>query len=191
MVYRIRDVLPHQDSRFFRHLHILVALLILAQIINSNLTQRKALGQWSVTGIVTWLHIIAGFATLFCGVIMLYWMLSQRGFRYYFSWVCRDFRGIMQDFRTLGKLRLPDAHPGGIAATVQGLGVVSLHIVAVCGGLWFVLNTYYGANAALTHQVLHLHKALTLYIETYFWAHATMGIVHMFLTLRSQQLHQP
>ena len=187
MANRILDVLPHQDSRFFRYLHMLIAFLILAQIINSNLTHRKALGQFSLAGIVTWLHIISGFATLMLGIIMLCWMLSQRGFRYYFSWLCLDFRGIRQDLRTLFSLRLPDAHPGGIAASVQGLGVVSLHAVAVCGGLWFVLITFDGANASLAHQVLHLHKSLTLYIETYFWAHAAMGILHMFLTFRSQQ----
>jgi hypothetical protein len=38
----------------------------------------------------------------------------------------------------------------------------------------------------LTETVLHLHKFLTVFIETYFWAHGAMGLLHIFLTVRSQ-----
>lgn len=190
MAVNLRNVLPHQQSPFFRKLHIIVAVLILAQIINSDLTEREALGQFTLTGVVTWLHIISGFGLLICGFLMLAWMLSKRGFRYYFSWVLMDFRGIADDFRSLRQISLPKAHSGGMAATVQGLGVVSLLGVAACGGLWFILNTIYGAEASLTHQVLHLHKFLTVFIESYFWAHGAMGILHILITLRVQQLRK-
>ncbi len=187
MSTNFKNALPHQDSPFFRVLHIFVALLILAQIINSNLTEREALGQFSLTGIVTWLHIITGFGLLLCGFIMLFWMLAQRGFLYYFSWIFLDFRGIADDVITLRHLRLPEAHSGGIAAFVQGLGVASLLGVAACGGCWFVLNEIIGPDAVLTHQILHFHKFMTVLIETYFWAHGAMGILHILITSRIQQ----
>lgn len=139
MTYRIRNALPHQDNPFFRKLHIVVAVLILAQIINSNLTDSEALGELSLTGIVTLLHIIIGTGLLLSGFVMLFRMMTRRGFRYYFSWVFMDFRGMAVDFRTLSQFRLPEAHAGWIASVVQGLGVVLLLGVATCGGLWFVL----------------------------------------------------
>ncbi|MGK3142235.1 cytochrome b/b6 domain-containing protein [Pantoea sp. C2G6] len=187
MTASLRNLLPHRDSPFFRALHIIVALLVLAQIVNSNLTEREALGEFSLTGVITWLHIISGFGLLLCGGMMLFWMLSQRGFLYYFAWLLLDFRGITQDFRTLCSFSLPEAHSGGMAATVQGLGVVSLLGVAACGGLWFILNALYGPDAALTQQIIHLHKFLTLFIETYFWAHGAMGVLHLLITFRAQQ----
>jgi hypothetical protein len=73
-------------------LHI-VAVLVLLQIVNSNLTEREALSSLSLTGIVTWFHIISGLALIVLGVIMLGWMLKQRGFRYYFAWLALDFKG--------------------------------------------------------------------------------------------------
>ncbi|EFN5794762.1 cytochrome b/b6 domain-containing protein, partial [Escherichia coli] len=36
-------------------------------------------------------------------------------------------------------------------------------------------------------SVLNLHKFLTVFIETYFWAHGSMGLLHIFLTIRSQR----
>ena len=61
MAVNLRRALPHQDTPFFRGLHIVVAVLVLAQIINSNMTETESLGQFSLTGMVTFLHIISGF----------------------------------------------------------------------------------------------------------------------------------
>lgn len=69
MAANFRNVLPHQDTPFLRVLHIIVAVLVLAQIINSNLTECEALGQFTLAGVVTWLHIISGFGLLFCSIL--------------------------------------------------------------------------------------------------------------------------
>ncbi len=170
--------LPHADAPFFRGLHILVALMILAQIINSNFTEREALDEQGLTTIITWLHVISGFSLIILGVIMLGWMFKQRGAKFYFSWLHFDFSGIAQDIGTLRRLRLPEAHSGGIAATIQGLGVLSLLAVALSGGIWFLLNA---AQNPLAHSVMHWHKTLTTFIEIYFFAHGAMGLLHILL----------
>lgn len=184
---QLRKALPHQDTPFFRVLHIIVAVLVLLQIVNSNLTEREALNNFSLPGIVTWFHVISGLALIVLGIIMLGWMLKQRGFRYYFAWLALDFKGVIEDVKVLFSLRLPEAHAGGIAALIQGLGVLALLGVALCGGLWFALNTLYGPSSAMAESVLHFHKFLTVFIETYFWAHGAMGLIHIFLTVRSQR----
>ncbi|WP_260953787.1 cytochrome b/b6 domain-containing protein [Serratia marcescens] len=184
---QLRNALPHKDTPFFRVLHIIVAFLILLQIINSNLTESSSLGDPTIVGIVTWIHVISGFALIVLGFVMLVWMLVTRGFRYYYSWLTLDFRGITEDIKTLFSLRLPEAHAGGIAALIQGLGVLALLGVALCGGLWFVLNANLGASSVLVRDVLHFHKFLTVFIETYFFAHGAMGLLHIFLTVRDQR----
>lgn len=184
---QLRNALPHKDTPFFRVLHIIVAFLILLQIINSNLTESSSLGDPTVVGIVTWIHVISGFALIVLGFVMLVWMLVNRGFRYYYSWLALDFRGITEDIKTLFSLRLPEAHAGGIAALIQGLGVLALLGVALCGGLWFVLNANLGSSSVLVRDVLHFHKFLTVFIETYFFAHGAMGLLHIFLTVRDQR----
>ncbi|TCL45547.1 cytochrome b561-like protein [Raoultella planticola] len=184
---RLCNALPHRDTPFFRALHISVAVLVLLQIINSDFTESEALGDVNLVGFMTWFHVISGFTLIALGIVMLIWMLTQRGFHYYFAWLKLDFRGMAADLKTLIALRLPDAHAGGVAASIQGLGVLALLGVALCGGLWFVLNTAFGPSSALAHDVLGLHRFLTVFIETYFWAHGAMGLLHIFLKVRSQR----
>lgn len=102
----------------------------------------------------------------------------SRGFTYYFSWVGLDFSGIKQDIKTLTSFRLPDAHSGGIASTIQGFGVLALLIVALSGGLWFLLNTM---QSNLAETVIHWHKFFTTFIEVYFYAHGAMGVLHILI----------
>ncbi len=178
MKSRLWNMLPHEYAPFFRILHIIVAFLILSQIINSNLTDAEALTDHSLEGIITWIHVVSGLGLIVCGFLMLIWMLSQRGFSYYFAWVKLDFNGIKQDIKTLMNYRLPDAHSGGIASTIQGLGVLALLSVALSGGLWFLLNTL---QSNLAYSVMHWHKFLTTFIEIYFYAHGAMGLLHLFI----------
>lgn len=173
--------LPHENAPVFRLLHILIAVLILAQIINSNFTRREALGGDSLETAITWMHIISGLGLIVLGCALLTWMLSQRGFSWYFAWIMADFRGIRQDLVTLAKWQLPEASPGGIAATIQGLGLVALLAVAVSGGLWFAVYNIQGSSSYLAHSILHWHKFLTTFIEIYFYAHGAMGLLHIFL----------
>jgi hypothetical protein len=73
---------------------------------------------------------------------------------------------VIEDVKMLFSFRLPEAHAGGIAALIQGLGVLALLGVAACGGAWFALNTLYGPSSALAESVLHLHKFLVM-LPTY------------------------
>ena len=91
----LRDTLPHKETPFLRILHILVAVLVLAQIINSNFTESEALHESGLNGIVTWIHVISGFGLIFCGIAMMAWMLTQRGFKYYFALLVLDFQPML------------------------------------------------------------------------------------------------
>lgn len=182
MKNKILTLLPHDYAPFFRVLHITVGLLVLSQIINSNFTEREALNEYNIVSLVTWFHIISGFMLIFLGLTLLVWMLTQRGFRWYFAWMALDFRGIKDDLLQIVRLKLPKAAKGGIAATIQGLGVVSLLLVAVSGGMWFMANSLLGLPAETTRYYLHWHKFLTTFIEIYFYAHGIMGLLHILLS---------
>ncbi|KGD83722.1 cytochrome b561-like protein [Pantoea sp. PNA 14-12] len=177
-----RQWLPHHDAPFFRRLHLFVAVLILSQIINSSFTEREALGGHSLETVITWFHILSGLLLIVAGFAMLIWMRMQRGLHWYFSWLTLDFRGIRDDLACLARMKLPDAHSGGIAATVQGLGVSALLVVACSGALWFLLNSTSFASPGLTHAVLHWHRFLTTFVEIYFYSHGAMGVLHILLS---------
>lgn len=178
--------IPHDYAPFFRGLHVSIALLIAFQIINSNFIDEDVLGETGLTALVTWLHVISGSLTLILGFILLAWMVSQRGVRWYYSWAFLNFRQIKDDIRQLMKLSLPESSRGSIAATIQGLGVASLLLVAASGGAWFAAEIVFPALSSYSDRFLHWHKFLTTFIEIYFYAHGLMGVAHIFLRNKKQ-----
>lgn len=179
MLRKFWSYLGESQSYFFRALHIIIAIMILSQIINSNATERESLSELSFVGVVTWFHIISGIALIGLGFIMSAWMLSQRGLRYYFAWTYFDFRALRADFLTLSRLQLPEAQAGGLAASIQGLGVLALLAVALSGGVWFMADLLQLPQA---NTLIHLHKFLTTFIEAYIYCHGAMGLLHFLLT---------
>ena len=178
--------LPHDYAPFFRGLHICIALLVALQIINSNFIDAEALSDAGGTALVTWMHVISGSLLLVLGVILLAWMVSQRGVRWYFSWAFFDFRQIKADIRQLMRFSLPESSAGSIAASVQGVGVASLLLVALSGSAWFTAERLLPSLSAYSGFFLHWHRFLTTFIEIYFYAHGAMGIAHLFLRNRKQ-----
>lgn len=183
MKKRLWHMTPYDDAPLFRVMHIAVAVLILFQIINSNFTERESLGQHTLDAFITWVHISSGILLIVLGVFLFSWMLVKRGFFYYFSWVKFDFKDILQDVFLLKHGKLPEAHHGGLAATVQGAGVLALLIVAMSGGLWFLLESI-NAPLSLTKMIIHWHKFMTAFVEIYFFSHGAMGVLHLFLRYR-------
>ncbi|UAN34226.1 cytochrome b/b6 domain-containing protein [Enterobacter sp. JBIWA005] len=179
---KIWGLLPHSSFPGFRLLHIFIALLILSQIINSNMTSTDALEQTGIDNIVTWFHIISGLSLIILGTVLFSWMLLKRGVRYYYCWLFMDFTGIKKDLLTLREKSLPDAHSGGIAATVQGLGVLALLGVTLSGASWFLSDYFYLFSGVNTEIMIGLHKFLTSFIEIYFFAHGAMGLLHMIMS---------
>ncbi|MGR0243197.1 hypothetical protein ACUWC2_27055, partial [Klebsiella pneumoniae] len=55
---------------------------------------------------------------------------------------------------------------------------LALLIVALSGGLWFLLNTM---QSNLAETVIHWHKFFTTFIEVYFYAHGAMGVLHILI----------
>ncbi|MEY8709628.1 hypothetical protein A9B99_02625 [Mangrovibacter phragmitis] len=170
--------LGETQPRLLRVIHILIAVLVVAQIINSNATQLDAITDVSAGLLVflsTWMHIIAGSILVILGFAILFYVLALRGFRYYFAWLLGDFSGIIADLRTLAKFRLPETAPGGIPATVQGLGIGALLLVALSGATGVAL---YLMGYTVGFNVIHWHKFLTGLIEVYIFAHGAMGLLH-------------
>lgn len=53
---------------------------------------------------------------------MLLWVLAQRGYQYYFSWMLLGFHSIVEDLRTRLLFILSEAHSGVMASVLQGFG---------------------------------------------------------------------
>lgn len=158
---------------FLRLLHIAIATLVITQIINSNAPPAE-----KTPLLLSPLHFIIGFSLLILSIVMCIYCYSRRGLRYFYPYFWGDTLQIRQDIRTFSKLKLPEANPRGLAACVQGLGLLLLCFVALSGTSWFIL---WQINSFFAPTAKNLHETLTGGLEIYLLAHGSMGIIHFFI----------
>lgn len=109
--------------------------------------------------------------------------LLNHGLKYYFPYLWRDFSQLKTDLRTLAGRKLPVAAPGGLAAIVQGLGIGALGLTLFSGLTWFLLVR---SGSDLAHAAIEVHETLTGLVIVYLIGHGGMGVLHIFLWMRSR-----
>ncbi len=176
-----------QQPPAVRLMHAIVLVLVLMQILSSNLIRFDAPGQISASPLFflgTWTHIGTGITLVFIGLAFVVMEIARRGLRYFFAYLWGDFSQIKEDLRALRSRRLPEATPGSLAAVVQGLGLGALVLTLGAGLAWFLL---WRAGSQLAPTALSVHEALTGLIEAYVVGHGGLGLLHIFLWNRSRR----
>lgn len=175
---------------FLRLLHLIIALLVIIQILNSNgmgLTPAQQIRPGLSYAIFTWMHIGIGLLAVVLTLLLTAYSLSTRGLRYFFPYLFGDLRQLKADIGDLLRLRLPGTEPKGIATCVQGLGLGALLLVVMSGLVWFVL---WRNDAAGSVDAKVIHKALTGLIEVYLAGHGFMALLHFVLWRREPAQRQ-
>ena len=150
-------------------LHFIIIISIILQIVISN---------WmsvSVTGLSFWVS----------GTLLIVLCFHQRGIKHYYPWAFGYFSQITADCRDLLHGKLPESSPGGLATTVQGLGLGALMLVVLSGTAWFIL---WLQGSAYAGEIRNLHKTLTGLIEAYIIGHGAMGLLHFIVWLRKKSV---
>ena len=138
----LRNALPHKDTISTCASYHHGCIDFIADCSSSNLTESDALSDYTLTGFVTWFHVITGLSLIVLRLIMLAWILdTTRDFITILLGWPLIFRGVVEDIKCWCHSVSLEAHAGGIAALIRGLGVLALLGVVSCGGFWFALNT--------------------------------------------------
>ncbi|UJF17017.1 cytochrome b/b6 domain-containing protein [Vibrio sp. SS-MA-C1-2] len=171
----IKDVfssLPNNE----KILHGFTLAWVLFQILSSGLMHVSHHGRWDNISTLDLIHIYSGILLLPLSLIFMTIVIKRRKFNDLFPWVFKDFHQLRLDLMLLKQRKLPPAHPKGLAAIVEGLGILALLMALLTGLLWFI-TIKAGSDASL---LLSIHKSSVGLIETYFYAHGFMGLLHIF-----------
>ncbi|HAS61182.1 MAG TPA: hypothetical protein DCS35_00610 [Vibrio sp.] len=163
-------------------LHALVLFWVLAQIISSNFMHVHASTLWESINLVAKVHVYAGLLLVPITLVFFYKILKRRKLADMYPWLSGNFAQIKQDLKTLRSFKLLESHPGGVAATVEGLGLLALLLALATGALWYFNASISGTSP----QLLEIHKTSVGLIETYFYAHGAMAILHYIHWWRSK-----
>ena len=167
-----------------RRFHISILILVIAQILLSNIMEFTDAGEISpdlVEFYGTWMHILFGLLIVPLAFIFLVLTLKQHGFKYFFPYFSGEFTQLKKDIGQLKQLSLPELQPSGIAAIVQGLGLGALFLVMLSGLTWFIA---WSSHFSWAHDAKEVHETFTGLIEAYAIGHGFVGLVHIFLDSR-------
>lgn len=163
-----------------QYFHLLVVIWVITQVVSSATMNVHGNTPPTEFDAFDKFHIYSGMlliptALLFCIII-----IRRRSFHDMYPWIWGDFSTIKQDIRTLSQFTLPKAHPRGLAATVEGLGLLALVLALATGSTWWLLIT--ADNTAPI--ALSIHKMAVGAIELYLYGHATFAVLHLLQAVR-------
>ncbi len=156
-------------------LHGLVIIWVAVQIISSSFMHIRHSQDWTQANWLSQVHAYGGMLLGIISILFIVKVLSRRGFADLYPWLFRDISVIKADLQSLLKFTLPEAQPRGLAATIEGLGLLALLIALITGSAWFI-SVQSGADFP---ALLGLHKSSVGLIETYFYGHGLFGILHL------------
>ena len=117
------------QSPFLRVLHALVVLFVILQLCSSTLMRVTPDGaSWTA-----WYHMLEGMSLCVLGVIVAAYSLGKHGLKYFFPYLWGDVDQIRKDLIASLHGRLVAPRPGGLATSVQGLGLGALLLTAFSG----------------------------------------------------------
>lgn len=187
MLKTIRHYFAENLTPSVRYLHYSILLLVLLQIILSNfikINNDGVIGLNAIEYYSTWAHISIGLLLVLLSIVFVVVELSKHGFSYFYPYLSGDLSQLKSDLSQLKSLKLPDASPKGLAATIQGLGLGAILLVVLSGTIWFVMWSY---ELAFANDVKEIHKSLTGLIEAYIIGHGGMGLMHIFIDFKKRK----
>ena len=170
-----------------RIVHTMVLVLVLIQLISSNLIRFDAAGRVSDSPayfLGSWFHFSGGIALLLIGFWFVVIEIGGHGVRHFFPYLWGDFVQIKADLKTVFRRRLPEAIPGSLAAVVQGLGLGALFLTLASGLGWFLL---WQVGATMAKTAIFLHEAFTGLLQAYVVGHGGLGLLHIVLWNRAKR----
>ncbi|MGI2257962.1 cytochrome b/b6 domain-containing protein [Shewanella sp. GXUN23E] len=156
-------------------LHALILTAVILQIISSSFMHIHADTLQNSFGTVDWYHIIVGLGLLLLTPVFMGILLKRRTWRDLYPWLAGNFSVIKEDIGILRTFSLPPSRPAGLAACVEGLGLLALLAAVLSGALWF---TSMRQGWTETADLLSLHKTLVGLIETYVYGHGGFALLH-------------
>ncbi|MGR5132302.1 cytochrome b/b6 domain-containing protein [Vibrio alfacsensis] len=158
-----------------RYLHFAVLFWVLLQLLSSGLMHVHGDTELSQISDLAFIHIYSGLALLPVCLIFATKVIMRRKIQDLYPWVSGNYHAIKEDIESVLKFELPEAKPSGLAATVEGLGILALILAVVTGSMWYLVVLTSGPSEWL----LSIHKMSVTFIQVYFFGHALFALLHL------------
>ncbi|MEC4724375.1 hypothetical protein HWQ46_02280 [Shewanella sp. D64] len=157
-------------------LHALILFWVLWQLLLSFGMHIQGDTPFGKITVIDKLHIYGGLGLFILTIIFFSTLLNRRKVADLYPWLSGNLHGLKSDLHTLLSRRLPDPTPGGLAATIEGLGLLALLLAVFTGLLWY---SSISLGLSISPDLLAIHKTCVGAIELYFYGHGTFAFLHL------------
>lgn len=164
-----------------RYLHIALAVIVVVQILNSNLLHMTSSGELKnapYDAFFLWLHIACGTFAIILTIFLIVFVLTRQSFRQFFPYLFGDNDALKNDISLLRNKTFPPPREKGLANIIQGLGIGALILIETAALTWFILWSF---DSPYANEAREVHKSLTGLIEVYLIGHGGMALLHFFM----------
>ena len=172
-----RYIRRHFPNIALRYIHASLAILILFQILNSNLVHVSASGLVKDGGIGEfglWVHGIFGIVASVLTILLCVFLLRSKSLKDFYPYLWGDFQQIKDDGQQLLRGVWPESNPRGMANVVQGLGVIALIGTEITAIIWLIL---WYQHWPLANTFREIHKFCTGWVEAYIIVHGSLALL--------------
>lgn len=163
---------------FTRKLHAVLVVLITLQLLGGTMVSASMFGLPGMKALPLWGHATSGLLILLLSLVLTVNSLRERGIAHFFPYLFSDTAQLRRDIRDSLHLKVIGPRPGGLASSVQGLGLCALLLTACSGATWLVLRL---SGVTPLFGLTDLHGTGAVLIAIYFAGHGSMALIHFTL----------
>lgn len=167
-----------------KFLHAIVLLGVVWQLLSSAFMHVHGDTLQQNISAMSFLHIYGGLILLPWALVFVLKVLIRRQLADLYPWLSGRFDVIKQDVESIINLDMPETRPAGLAACIEGLGLLALLLALATGGGWYWFLNMYGPNELL----LSIHKLSVTFIQIYFFGHGAAAVLHLIVWWRGQPI---
>lgn len=127
-------------------------------------------------------HEVIGLAALLIVLAHWAWSLSSKvdgGLARLFPWGGAGWKDVKHDLHLLSHKQLPDGGPrGGLPGLVHGLGFLAVTVMAITGGVLFVIFPETGKPDTTVEFFAEIHEFMSTFVWIYWGSHIALGFMH-------------
>lgn len=163
-----------------RILHASIVVLVFMQLLGGQLVSPLMLSAPPVEGFPLYAHMTSGLVILFLACVLVFNSLRNHGLAHFFPYLFGNIKQLKLDLVDTLHLKVVAPRSGGLASSVQGLGLGVLLLTPLAGLFWLSLRL----DGLPAWSAADMHSLAAALLAIYFAGHGCMALLHFVMWQR-------
>lgn len=169
---------------FTRTLHAAIVVLVAMQLLGGLGVTTIMIDYSFIDGLPLWGHAANGTLILTLALVLTAHSFYRRGLAHFFPYLFGNMTQLRSDVVDSLHFKIIGPRPGGLASSVQGLGLGALLFTALSGAAWLLLAC---TDSPLAGISIDFHPVAATLLTIYLAVHGAMALLHFTVWQKKMQ----